>query len=109
MRTRTDSRDITRSFHQGDIFSHMAHKSIINSKAALRAKVIRYVYEQGMYGATSDEVEEALGLSHQSISARITEAKADGTLIPNGMKRKTRSGRNAAVLITKGVSGDWNG
>jgi hypothetical protein len=102
MNTRYDTADITRRYHQGDIFSHLAHQSIIGSKAILRAKVIGYIREQGAYGATSDEVEEALGLSHQTISARITEAKADGTLVPSGMRRKTRSGRNAAVLITKG-------
>ncbi len=97
---RTDIKDITHRYHQGDIFSDLAHKTLIGSKAAIRAKVISYVRDQGWSGATSDEIEQATGLSHQTVSARVTEAKADGTLIPIG-KRKTRSGRNAAVLVVK--------
>lgn len=101
MKTRYESTDVTRRFHQGDLFSHLAHKSIVNSKAAIRARIINYIRDQGFTGATSDEVEEALEMSHQTVSARITEAKADGTLVPSGYKRKTRSGRNAAVLIVR--------
>lgn len=101
MNARPETLDITRNYHQENIFSVMAHKSIIGNKAILRAKIIDYVKTRGYIGATSDEVEAALSLPHQTVSARITEAKADGTLLPNGMKRKTRSGRNAAVLIAR--------
>lgn len=98
---RTDTKDPTRFFHQMDIFSVEAHKSVVSSKKVLRAKIFRYIEAQGLFGATCDEIELALELSHQTASARVTELKADDLVIWSGHKRKTRSGRNAAVLVAK--------
>lgn len=92
--------DVTARYHQGDLFSREAHASINNNKQVLQNKIVAYVKEQGFRGATCDEIEQALDLSHQTASARATECKALGKLFVNG-KRKTRSGRNAAVLIAK--------
>ncbi len=93
------SADITRNFHGGNPESNDAHRSIVTSKSVLRRRVVAYVRERGELGATSDEIEVALGISHQTVSARITEAKAGGELVKNGMRRLTRSGRSAAVLV----------
>lgn len=91
--------DFTANFHQGNVNSVAAHDSIKQHTQLLRAKVVMYVRNCGLEGATSDEIEKALQLPHQSISARLTEAKSLRTLVDSGRKRKTRSGRNAAVLI----------
>ncbi len=98
-RRRVDIGDITRNFHGGNPESVAAHASIVPAKATLRRRVIAFVRGRGEHGATSDEIELALGLSHQTVSARITEAKAGGDLVPSGRRRVTRSGRSAAVLV----------
>lgn len=92
-------RDITANYNQGNLFSRLANESVSSDKERIRAKVISYVRSQGTRGATSDEVELALGLSHQTASARLTEAKAQNRLRLSGDKRKTRSGRNAGVVV----------
>lgn len=88
--------DPTQNFHHGDRESIAAHDSLKPDKQRLRALVVGYVKSAG--GATSDEVEEALGLAHQTVSARLTEAKALGLVVDSGERRKTRSGRQAKVL-----------
>lgn len=99
------SADITRNFHGGNRESTEAHRSIVSTKESLRRRVIAYVAGRGQVGATSDEIEVALGLPHQTVSARITEAKAGGELVKSGDRRPTRSGRNAAVLVATPVEG----
>jgi len=94
-----ESPDITRNFHGGNAESMAAHASIVPTKAAMRARVVEYVRSCGEHGATVDEIELALGLSHQTVSARATEAKAGGELVTAGVRRPTRSGRPAAVLV----------
>lgn len=92
----SESQDITAAYSHNDQFSYQANKSL-KDKGQLRAKVLVYIAgRRDLGGATCDEVEQALGLSHQSASARMTELKARG-LIKLAGKRKTRSGRNAGV------------
>jgi predicted Rossmann fold nucleotide-binding protein DprA/Smf involved in DNA uptake len=51
-------------------------------------------------GLTCDQIEEALGMSHQSASARITALVDDGRVVRTPRTRKTRSGHKASVLIS---------
>lgn len=97
----SDSQDITQVYHQNDIFSAMANKSIKNDKARLRSMVFAEISKAGAAGRTSDEVEAILNLPHQTISARITELKRDDKIILSGERRKTRSGRAAGVLVVR--------
>lgn len=60
----------------------------------LRRTVLGQIVKAG--GATCDEVEVALGLSHQSVSARVNELMEAGLIAAAG-RRPTRSGRNAVV------------
>lgn len=99
------SADITRNFHGGNRESAEAHRSIVATKESLRRQVIAFVAGRGLVGATSDEIEAALGLPHQTVSARITEAKAGGDLVQSGGRRPTRSGRNASVLVAAPMEG----
>lgn len=55
-------------------------------------------YSEGM---TCDEVEVALSLSHQTASARIRDLVKAGAIVDSGQRRKTRSGRKAAVYVAK--------
>ncbi len=92
--------DITSGNHQGDLFSTQAHDSVLSSKNKLRAMVIMTIRDNEWYGCTSDEIEQLLELSHQTVSARMTELKALGQIFLKG-SRKTRSGRSAGVWVTK--------
>lgn len=42
--------------------------------------------------ATSDEIEAALGIPHQSASARINDLLNGGWILDTGQRRRTRSG-----------------
>jgi hypothetical protein len=91
--------DITRNFHGGNAESQQAYLSVKEHTGALRILVVRFIYRQSLRGATCDEIERALMLSHQTVSARVTEAKARGEIVPSGERRPTRSGRKAAVYV----------
>lgn len=91
--------DITRNYHGGNPESDAAWESMREGRAVIRLKVVGYVSYCGTDGATCDEIEAALGLSHQTASARVTEAKARGEIVANGKRRRTRSGRWAGVYV----------
>jgi hypothetical protein len=70
----------------------------------LRAKVYAFIALRSVRGgivrgATSDEAEAVLKLSHQTCSARFNELRNRGLIVDSGERRATRSGRKAAVYI----------
>lgn len=71
------------------------------SKApADRVRVYNYIHERGEYGATSDEVQVALGLTHQSGSARVSELASKHHVIRRTDRtRPTRTGHKAFVYV----------
>ncbi len=75
--------------------SRAAARSIEPSLQKLERLVILAITAAG--GATSDEIEQATGLSHQCASARCSILKQRGVIRDSGLRRRTRSGRNAAV------------
>jgi len=79
--------------------SREAAVSMISSAATLREKAYDYIVSKGADGATSDEVQAALQLTHQTGSARVTELKNAGRIVATGQKRKTRQRRNAMVYV----------
>ncbi len=64
-------------------------------------KCLRVIVAAGTEGVTCDEVEVATKLPHQGASARIRELVQKGLIEARGIRRKTRSGRSAAVYIFK--------
>lgn len=97
--------DPTARYHGGNRESVEAWKSVRDHVGTTRLWVVRYVHKQYARGATCDEIETVLGLSHQTASARVTEAKARGEIVPNGKRRPTRTGRQAAVYVDPEVLG----
>lgn len=92
--------DPTLNFHHGNQESNEAFESVTPAaRAAQLARVVAYIGSRGPLGATSDEVEAALGLLHQGCSARFTDAKRKGLIAENGLRRPTRSGRWAKVFV----------
>ncbi len=70
-----------------------------------RQRILEYVRTQGINGATCDQTEVALGMSHQTCSARFSEMGSmknpAQSLFPSGELRPTRTGHRAVVFVTK--------
>lgn len=80
--------------------SRDAYGSVAGMTGTMRADVLAHIVSKGRAGATCDEVEAALGMTHQTASARVHELMRAGVIEPVG-KRKTRSGRGATVWVRK--------
>lgn len=83
----------------GSDTSEAAAASMEEAAPLLRERVLCFFIAQGQRGATDDEVELALGLSHQTASARRRELELGGKIQKTPNRRKTRSGRTAGVYI----------
>jgi len=91
--------DITANRHGGHENSKEAHKKALKNAARDRKRILDYLDTRLAEGATCDELEQALDLSHQTCSARCSDLKRSSQVMPSGQKRKTRKGVNADVLI----------
>lgn len=67
-------------------------------KGAQHSAILAYVRGR-QQGATREEIEIGTGISHQSCGPRVVELVAAGLLREDGTRRKTTTGRNAAVLV----------
>jgi hypothetical protein len=90
--------------HNGTKTSIAAAESVATDAASVRLRVLQFIIDRGELGASSDEAEAALGLTHQSCSARFWELAGKNRkrpelkrIVETGFTRKTRSGRAAAV------------
>jgi len=86
---------------KGSATSKEAAASIISKLSNLELKVYEYVQAQGITGSTCDEAEIALGMSHQTCSARFRGLVLKEAIHDSGAKRPTRTGRSATVYQTK--------
>lgn len=80
--------------------SRMAYESIIPKLPEMKRRIFEYLLEDS---STCDELEQGLGMSHQTASATMTALKRDKLIKPKKTKegkrirRRTRSGRLADV------------
>lgn len=65
-----------------------------------RCKIHGFIRDRGAFGATDDEGESALGIKPQSYTPRRGELVALRLVVDSGKRRKTESGRAAAVWVT---------
>lgn len=86
--------DICRNYHGGNPESEIANTR--TRKAHDIDRILAYLRAHA--DATCDEVEVALGMSHQTASARLAEMKRAGQVQLTGVKRRTRTGSPAAVV-----------
>ncbi len=91
--------DITRNYHGGNTESVEANKRAGINKSRDRWRIVEFMVTRGRYGATCYEAEEALGMSHQTCSARFSDLKKDRVLSVNGIRRPTNTGCLAAVCV----------
>lgn len=97
--------DICRNNHGGNPESEAAN--VVTNKERDRGRVIEFISSRGLYGTTCDSLEQRLGISHQTASARCSDLLKDGIIMRKpvpGMpdkyeKRPTRTGKSAAVLV----------
>lgn len=68
-------------------------------KLTQRLRVEQAFRQAGRRGLTRDQVEADLGLSHQTATARVRELLLDGVVTETQLRRRTRSGRYAAVVM----------
>lgn len=81
--------------------SKAAAESVAESATSMRERVYNHLTALYPGGATDDEMEVALGMRHQTLSARRWELAKDGMVEPSGRYRQTRSGRSAQVWRIK--------
>ncbi|MGB0600519.1 MAG: hypothetical protein ACPGLY_27900 [Rubripirellula sp.] len=87
-------------YAKGSDTSREAAESMRGKTAALRNVILGFIRRTG--GATCDEIEVALVLTHQTASARVTELhKKHMLIVDSGKRRKTRRNRNAVVWVAK--------
>lgn len=68
-------------------------------RGAQRQRILDFIRKAGPRGATADEAEEALGLPHQSGSARTAELRQEGLIHFTAERRNTRQGKPARVYF----------
>jgi hypothetical protein len=79
--------------------SFEAALSMEESAPTLRAKVLTAVRESGMWGFTDEELQEHLAMPPNTQRPRRRELELKGLVVNSGMRRRTRSGRNAVVWV----------
>ena len=84
-------------YAKGSDTSRQAAESMEEIAPTIRQRVYNFVLNQGEFGTTDDEIEIALGLTHQTASARRRKLVQIGAVYKTEQRRKTRSGRNATV------------
>ena len=82
----------------GSDTSEAAADSVEDTAASMRARVLWAIERRGAYGTTDDELEVLLGMRHQTVSARRRELELLDAIHKTTERRKTRSGRTAAVV-----------
>lgn len=78
-----------------------AAKSIEPSAGTLRNKVWSYLCGCGSYGATDEELQDALEINPSTQRPRRIELVKLGRVVDSGQTRLTRSGRSAVVWRVK--------
>ena len=64
-----------------------------------RVRIYEYIISRGKQGATDEETEEALSLSHQTVSAVRGELSRMNALVDTCECRLTRTGNKATVRV----------
>lgn len=86
-------------FAVGSDTSEEAAMAIEGDLAHLERVVYAEFLKSGAGGATCDEIERRLGMRHQTCSARVHALDRGAAIVDSGERRKTRSGRRAAVYV----------
>jgi DNA-binding transcriptional ArsR family regulator len=89
------SDDVTANYHGGNPISEAANVRATRGKGADRLAIM-HLLRACPEGLTCDELEQQLGMRHQTVSARLTELKKDKLVVVTGLRR-TRTGSYAGI------------
>lgn len=81
--------------------SDAALASMVEHFKGIDGAIVAHMERLGFLGATCDDVERSLGLSHQTCSSAFHRLTKKGELKRSPVKRPTRSGRAAYVILHK--------
>ena len=84
---------------KGSETSKAAADSMITAATGIKHRIYNHLLALGEHGATDDEVEVALDLTHQTASSRRRNLELVGAVRKTTDKRRTRSGREAFVYV----------
>lgn len=87
--------------HNGTQTSREAAQSIEHTITDSEMVILRHLRSLGQDGATDDEMERALGMPHQTVSARRNGLASRDMVLDSGERRLTRSGRRAIVWVAR--------
>jgi len=79
-----------------------AAQKALGASGSQRRRVYDYIVYMGIYGATDEELQEALSLRVQSETPRRNELERAGFITNSGRTRPTSSGSQAIVWILNG-------
>jgi hypothetical protein len=85
--------------HNGTLTSYLAALQARHNITEDMALVYTQLQRVGEFGATDDEMEEALGRVHQTVSARRRDLVLYGLVKNSGRTRLTRNNRHAIVWV----------
>jgi predicted transcriptional regulator len=88
-------------FVAGSDTSELAAESMADIAGSIREQVYGWMARRGDHGATDDEIERALAIRHQTASARRRELELIGRVQKTDQRRRTSSGRSAAVYVAQ--------
>ena len=88
-------------YAKGSDTSEAAARHIEPVAETLGWYVLACVRSRMSYGATRDEVAEAMTMKLQTVCARMRDLVLSGLVVDSGRRRKTDTGRLAAVMVAK--------
>lgn len=94
--------DVTRNRHQGNPQSEAAHRRNKSRSFTQRITifgVLRETWLRKTDGLTVEEISRVLDMRYTAVSARVSELKREGLVMPSGKTRPTETGSQAAVII----------
>lgn len=91
--------DICRNYHGGNKESDDAFNQTKRHSQRDRETILRFGRSEGDRGFTCYEAEKYTGMPHQTASARISELKKSGHIIPTDRRRETGTGSMARVYV----------
>jgi predicted ArsR family transcriptional regulator len=90
--------------HNGTATSAAAAESMRSSAATIAQRIHDFLLTRGEAGATADQIEQALGLSGNTVRPRLVEMREDGRVVDSRLIRRTRAGRAAKVWQARRIA-----
>jgi hypothetical protein len=95
-----DDNRVAIAFKAPPATSSQAASAALPKSGSIRRAVYDMIEASGHQGMTDDELERAMGKSHQTVSARRNGLMGDRLVCDSGLKRITRTKSPAVVWIT---------